>query len=195
MTPSLPSSVCGSASDSSYAQTDQSSIRSSGRTSIISSTTTSKPKRTVRFQDPDPPTESFAQSVSFHPGPNLSLSSLDLSSDDSGSYTRHSRSRQSSSAASSIATGKQPARSSSPRFSRPLSLARPSMRRETSVTSTASAPGELEFTDWLARMEESRSSASKDNRAPSRASKDPKRGVDQEDRKKKRRSWVNLLVR
>lgn len=199
MNPSLPSSVCGSASDSSYAQTDQSSIHSSSRTSITSSTKTGKPKRTVRFQDPDPPTDSLAESISFQPGPNLSLSSLDLSSDD-GSY--HRRSRKSSSAASSLAGGKQPARSSSPRFSRPLSLARPSMRREHSVASTASAPGELEFTDWLARMEETRqasssSSSSKDKRVPSSraSSKDPKRDADQEERKKKRRSWVNLLVR
>lgn len=55
MNSSLPSSVCGSASDSSYTSTDQASIRSSSHTSIRStSTSTTKPKRTVRFQDPDP---------------------------------------------------------------------------------------------------------------------------------------------
>ena len=73
--------------------------------------------------------------------------------------------------------------------------------RDQSVSSTASAPGELEFTDWLARMEESRSRSS--SQAPSSA-KDRKAlprgsskldGADKEERKKKRRSWVNLLVR
>lgn len=75
--------------------------------------------------------------------------------------------------------------------------------RDQSVSSTASAPGELEFTDWLARMEESRSRSSsqtpsaKDRKAlPRGSSKDAKSdGADNEDRKKKRRSWVNLLVR
>jgi hypothetical protein len=188
MNSSLPSSVCGSASDSSY-NTDQSSIRSSGHSSIKStSTSITKPKsilkRTVRFQDPDPaPIESLAQSVSFHSGPNLSLSSLDLSSDD-GSYTR--RSRHSSSA------GKQPMRDSSPRFSRPLGAGRPTMRREQSAASTASAPGELEFTEWLARMDESRMASSKDKRV---VSKGVVAESDKEERKKKRRSFLNLLVR
>jgi hypothetical protein len=184
MNSSLPSSVCGSASDSSYANTDQASIRSSGHTSFTStSTTTTKPKRTVRFQDPVPaPVETLAETLSFPSGPNLSLSSLDLSSDDA-SYTR--RPRQTSSAASS------------PRFSRPLSTSRPSIRRDQSVASTASAPGELEFTDWLARMEESRtrSSAAKDVRGLPRGSKASMAESEKEERKKKRRSWVNLLVR
>ncbi|KAM0711524.1 hypothetical protein Q7P35_000890 [Cladosporium inversicolor] len=193
MNSSLPSSVCGSASDTSYTSTDQASIRSSSHTSITStSTSTTKPKRTVRFQDPDPaPTEPLA----VHLGPNLSLSSLELSSDD-GSYTRHSR--HSSSAASSIAAGKQPMRGSSPRFSRPLSMGRPPIRREASVSSTASAPGELEFTEWLARMEESRSRPNplKNGRAASaRGSRAPTEEGDKEERKKKKRSWVNLLVR
>ncbi|KAM0715385.1 hypothetical protein Q7P37_008883 [Cladosporium fusiforme] len=179
----LPSSVCGSANDSSYACTDQSSIRSSGQTSITSSST-GKPKRVVRFQDPTP------AEPEAHPAPSLSLSSLDLSSDDS-SYGR--RSRQSSSAASSIALGKQPVRSASPRTNRPLNLARPLARREHSVSSTASAPGELEFTDWLARMEQSRSP--RETREVDRKGKDARKDVDKEDRKKKRRSWVNLLVR
>jgi hypothetical protein len=185
MNSSLPSSVCGSASDVSYTSADQSSIRSSGRSSIKStSTSTTKPKRTVRFQDPDPaPIESLAESVSFHSGPNLSLSSLDLSSDDA-SYTRRSRYTSSS--------GKQPMRDSSPRFSRPLGTGRPTMRREVSTASTASAPGELEFTDWLARMEESRMAASKDKRA---VSKGAVVEVDKEERKKRRRSFLNLLVR
>jgi len=193
MNSGLPSSVCGSASDSSYASTDQASIRSSGHTSFTStSTSTTKPKRTVRFQDPVPaPVETLAESVNFHSGPNLSLSSLDLSSDDA-SYTR--RSRQSSSAASSIAAGKQPMRTSSPRFSRPLSMSRPTMRRDQSVASTASAPGELEFTDWLARMEESRTRSSS-SRDVTRGSKGSVAESDKEERKKKRRSWVSLLVR
>ena len=194
MNSTLPSSVCGSASDSSYTSADQASIRSSSHTSITStSTSTTKPKRTVRFQDPDPaPTEPLA----VHLGPNLSLSSLDLSSDD-GSYTRHSR--HSSSAASSIAAGKQPMRGSSPRFSRPLTMgARPPVRRDASVSSTASAPGELEFTEWLARMEESKSrpSSLRNGRSQSsRGSKVPTAEGDKEERKKKKRSWVNLLVR
>ena len=75
--------------------------------------------------------------------------------------------------------------------------------RDQSVSSTASAPGELEFTDWLARMEESRSRSRSSSQAPSSA-KDRKAlprgsskldGADKEERKKKRRSWVNLLVR
>lgn len=192
MNSGLPSSVCGSASDGTYTSNDQASIRSSSHTSITStSTSTTKPKRTVRFQDPDPaPTEPLA----VHLGPNLSLSSLDLSSDD-GSYTRHSR--HSSSAASSIKAGKQPMRGSSPRFSRPLTMGRPPIRRETSVSSTASAPGELEFTEWLARMEESRSRPNplKNGRSVSaRGSKALTTEGDKEERKKKR-SWVNLLVR
>lgn len=178
----LPSSVCGSANDSTYASTDRSSIRSSGQASITSSST-GKPKRSVRFQDPVP-VEPEVQSA-----PSVSLTSLDLSSDDS-SYG--SRSRQSSSASSSIAAGKQPIRSASPRFGRPLSL-RPSLGRNQSVTSTASAPGELEFTDWLARMEQSRSP--RDPRDVDHKGKDARKDVDKEDRKKKRRSWVNLLVR
>jgi hypothetical protein len=83
-------------------------------------------------------------------------------------------------------------RDSSPRFSRPLGTGRPTMRREVSTASTASAPGELEFTDWLARMEESRMAASKDKRA---VSKGAVAEIDKEERKKKRRSFLNLLVR
>lgn len=177
----LPSSVCGSANDSTYA----SSIRSSGQASTTSSST-GKPKRSVRFQDPIP------VEPEAHPAPSLSLSSLDLSSDDS-SYS-HRKSRQPHSAATSIAAGKQPARSSSPRFSRPLSgLARPQLRRDHSVSSTASAPGELEFTDWLARMEQSRPPGGV--REGDRRGKGAGKDEEKEDRKKKRRSWVNLLVR
>lgn len=193
MNAGLPSSVCGSASDSSYTSADQASIRSSSHTSITStSTSTTKPKRTVRFQDPDP---APAEPLAVHLGPNLSLSSLDLSSDD-GSYTRHSR--QSSSAASSIAAGKQPMRGLSPRFSRPLSMGRLPIRRDASVSSTASAPGELEFSEWLARMEESKSrpmSLKEARAASSRGSKAATAEGDKEERKKKKRSWVNLLVR
>lgn len=179
----LPSSICGSANDSSYACTDQSSIRSSCQASITSSST-GKPKRVVRFQDPVP-VEPDVQRA-----PSSSLSSLDLSSDDS-SYGR--RSRQSSSAASSIAYGKQPIRNASPRFSRPLSMARPSLPREHSVCSTASAPGDLEFTDWLARMEQMKSPRA--SRDVDHKGKDGRRDADKEDRKKKRRSWVSLLGR
>jgi len=71
------------------------------------------------------------------------------------------------------------------------------MRREASATSTSSAPGELEFSEWLARMEESQSKprSVKDMRAASRASKVATSEGDKEERKKKKRSWVNLLVR
>lgn len=189
MNSSLPSSICGSASDSSYAATDRSSIRSSSHTSIKSTSTASKPKRTVRFQDPVPePISSLADSVTFNASPNLSLSSLDLSSDDNASYTRRSR---------DCAASKQAQRTSSP-ASRFLSVGRPQIRREMSTSSTASAPGELEFSDWLARMEESRarpgsSLKGESGRASPRAG--AKEEAEKEERKKKRRSWVNLLVR
>jgi len=68
------------------------------------------------------------------------------------------------------------------------------MRRDQSVASTASAPGELEFTDWLARMEESRTRSSS-SRDVTRGSKGSVAESDKEERKKKRRSWVSLLVR
>lgn len=184
----LPSSMCGNANDSSYASADQASIRSSGQSSIKSGST-GKPKRTVRFQDPDP-VDSLAPSIDLQPSPNLSLSSLDLS-DDSSSYSRHSR--QSSSVASSIRSGKRPVRSSSPAFARPLGSLRPPLTRGNSASSTASAPGELEFTDWLSRMEEIR--ASKESKSEQQVSKSGRKDNDKDERKKKRRSWVNLLVR
>ncbi|KAM0689519.1 hypothetical protein Q7P36_010390 [Cladosporium allicinum] len=194
MNSGLPSSVCGSASDSTYTSADQSSIHSTGGRSSIASSSTPKPKRTVRFQDPVPaPAEALS---------NLSLSSLDSSSDEGSYNPRRPRfSHSSSSSSSSIAGGKLPTRSSSPRFSRPLSMGRPSLRRDVSVSSTASAPGELEFTDWLARMEESRSRSSsqapsaKDRKALPRGSSTDAAKSDATDMKKKRRSWVNLLVR
>ena len=73
-------------------------------------------------------------------------------------------------------------------------MSRPTMRRDQSVASTASAPGELEFTDWLARMEESRTRSSS-SRDVTRGSKGSVAESDKEERKKKRRSWVSLLVR
>lgn len=75
------------------------------------------------------------------------------------------------------------------------------------MSSTASAPGELEFSDWLARMEETRAARSSSSHAssakdrkvlPRGSSRDSQQfdiGADKEERKKKRRSWVNLLVR
>jgi hypothetical protein len=80
-------------------------------------------------------------------------------------------------------------------------MGRPSLRRDVSVASTASAPGELEFTDWLARMEESRSRSvsqaptAKNRKALPRGSAKDAAKSDAGDMKKKRRSWVNLLVR
>lgn len=61
------------------------------------------------------------------------------------------------------------------------------------MSSTASAPGELEFTDWLARMEQSRPPGGV--REGDRRGKGAGKDEEKEDRKKKRRSWVNLLVR
>ena len=77
-------------------------------------------------------------------------------------------------------------------------MGRPPIRRDASVSSTASAPGELEFTELLARMEESKSrpSSLRDWRSSSpRGSRTPTGEGDKEERKKKKRSWVNLLVR
>lgn len=85
-------------------------------------------------------------------------------------------------------------RSSSPRFSRPLASGRPSLRREESVASTASAPGELEFTEWLARMDQMKA-GSQDGRGTDRGSKGSRNDSDKDDKKKKRRSFLNLLVR